>query len=114
MSRRAFFAAAVLATLLVAGVASFYASGHPDGLEYVAEKTGFLDSADDHATADWPFADYATRGVGNERVSGGLAGVVGVVLVGAIGGGLFWALRRKDSETSERHDHTDTDNAPRR
>ena len=31
----------LLVSLLVAGVASYYASCHPDGLEYVAEQTGF-------------------------------------------------------------------------
>ena len=46
----------------IAGVGSFYASSHPDGLEYVAEQTGFLDSAEDSATADSPFADYGNAG----------------------------------------------------
>jgi len=41
MSRRAFFAAFLLVALLVAGFGSYYASAHPDGLEFVAEKTGF-------------------------------------------------------------------------
>ena len=47
----------------MAGVASYYASSHPDGLEHVAEQTGFLDSAEDSATADSPLADYQTSGV---------------------------------------------------
>lgn len=93
MTRRAFFAAAVLLTLLVAGVASHYASSHPDGLEYVAAETGFGDSAEDSATADSPLADYQTRGVDDERLSGALAGVLGVGLVALLGGGLFWTLR---------------------
>ena len=46
MTRKAFFLAALLVTLFVAGGVSFYASSHPDGLEFVAEKTGFVDSAD--------------------------------------------------------------------
>ena len=82
--------------LLVAGVVSFYASGHPDGLEYVAEKTGFLDTAEDSPTADGPFADYADQGRRRRaaqrrprrrrRAS---------LLVLVLGGGLFWALRRR-------------------
>ena len=99
MSRRSFFAAAVLLTLLLAGVASYYASSHPDGLEYVAGQTGFGDAAEDSATADSPLADYQTRGVDNERLSGALAGVAGVGLVGLLGGGLFWTLRRRDEST---------------
>lgn len=96
MKNRRFLLAGLVVTLLIAGVASFYASSHPDGLEYVAEKTGFLDSADDDpVSTDSPFADYGTKGVDNERLSGGIAGVVGVGLTLLIGGGLFWALRRR-------------------
>ena len=57
--------------------ASYYASSHPDGLEYVAGKTGFLDQADDSPTADSPLADYSTKGVDDDRLSGGIAGVAG-------------------------------------
>ena len=96
MSTRRFFAVALVVSLLVAGVASYYASAHPDGLEYVAEQTGFIDAAEDSATADSPLADYQTAGVDNERLSGGLAGVVGVVLVLVLAGGLAYAVRRRE------------------
>ena len=95
VSTRALVVTGLLLALFMAGVASFYASSHPDGLEYVAEKAGFSHSATGHANAGSPLAGYSTRGVLDRRVSGGLAGVVGVVLVGAIGGGLAWALRRR-------------------
>ena len=95
MSRRTFYAVALLVTVLIAGVGSFYASSHPDGLEYVAEETGFLDSADDHASGDSPLADYQTRGVEDPRLSGGLAGVAGVAIMLVAAGGLFWGLRRR-------------------
>lgn len=92
---RALVVTGLLLTLFLAGVASFYASRHPDGLEYVAKEAGFSRTATGHANADSPLAGYTTRGVSDQRVSGGLAGVVGVVFVGAIGGGLAWALRRR-------------------
>ena len=95
MNRR-FFAVALVVTLLVAGVASYYASSHPDGLEYVAEQTGFIDSAEDSATADSPLADYQTKGVEDARISGGLAGVIGVVVMLVLSTGLFWAVRRRE------------------
>ncbi len=95
MRTRTFLLVGVVVTLLVAGVASYYASGHPDGLEHVAEETGFLDSADDSPTADSPLADYETSGVDDGRLSGGLAGVVGVALVLVLAGGLAWAVRRR-------------------
>lgn len=98
-NNRRFFAVALLVALLIAGVGSFYASSHPDGLEFVAEKTGFGHTATDSATSDSPFADYGTKGVDNERLGGGIAGVVGVLLVLALGSGLAFALRRRTSRT---------------
>ena len=95
MSTRRFFAVALVVSLLVAGVASYYASSHPDGLEYVAEQTGFIDSAEDSATADSPLADYQTSGVDDARISGGLAGVIGVVVMLVLSTGLFWLVRRR-------------------
>jgi hypothetical protein len=99
-SGRALLLAGLLVTLLLAGVLSFYASGHPDGLEFVAEKAGFSQTAQDHASSGTPFADYTTKGVADERLSGGLAGVVGVIAVGLLGGGLAWGLRRRSGSVS--------------
>lgn len=107
MRQRTFLALGLLVCLLVAGVASFYASSHPDGLEYVAEQTGFLDSAEDSATADSPLADYSTRGVDDARLSGGIAGVVGVVVMLLLSSGLFWTLRRRQ-DTAGSEDHADS------
>lgn len=95
MSRRSFFAAAVLLILFLAGVASYYASDRPDGLQHVATETGFGDTAEDSATADSPLADYTTRGVDDARLSGAVAGVAGVGLVALLGGALFWTLGRR-------------------
>lgn len=99
MKQRTFLALGLLVCLLVAGVASYYASSHPDGLEYVAEQTGFIDSAEDSATADSPLADYSTRGVEDARLSGGLAGVIGVVVMLLASSALFWSLRRRHDES---------------
>ena len=95
MSRRAFFATFLLVALLIAGFGSYYASAHPDGLEFVAEKTGFLDTAEDSSTAEGPFADYSTKGIDDARLSGGVAGVVGCLLVLVLAGGLAWTVRRR-------------------
>lgn len=95
VSRRAFYAAALVVTVLVAGGLSYFASAHPDGLEHVAEQTGFIGSADDSAAADSPFADYATRGVDDGWLSGALAGVVGVAVVLLLAGGLALVVRRR-------------------
>ena len=42
MKNKNFLLAGLLASLLLAGVASFYASSSPDGLEKVAEDIGFI------------------------------------------------------------------------
>ena len=102
MSTRAFVLSGLLVALLLAGVVSFYASSHPDGLEYVAERTGFLDSADDHAAGDGPLADYATKGVEDARLSGGVAGVVGTLVVLLLAGGIGFAVRRRGSDDEDR------------
>lgn len=99
-STRAVLAVGLLVTLLLAGVASHYASSHPDGLEHVAERTGFLDTGEDSVTADGPLAGYRTRGVEDDRAGGALAGVVGVGVVALLSGGLFWLVRRRGDRDS--------------
>lgn len=94
--------------LLLAGVVSYYASSRPDGLESVAQDKGFADTAGPHASDGSPFAGYATRGIDNARVSGGVAGIAGGALVFVIAGGLFLAVRRRDAATS---DHATSDAA---
>jgi cobalt/nickel transport protein len=95
MKRRTFFVVALVAALVIAGFGSYYASAHPDGLEYVAEQTGFQDKAEDSKAADGPLADYQTKGVDDERLSGGLAGAAGVLVVLLVMGGLAYALRHR-------------------
>jgi cobalt/nickel transport protein len=102
MSRRTFFAGALVVALLLAGFGSFYASAHPDGLEHVAEQTGFLDSADEPKTGDSPLADYRTKGVDDDRLSGGIAGVAGVGVVLLVMSGLAYGLRRRRTSESPR------------
>lgn len=97
MRQRTFLVLGLLACLLIAGVGSYYASSHPDGLEYVAESTGFGDSAEDSAASDSPIADYQVRGVENSRLSGGLAGLLGVGIMALLSTGLFWLVRRRGS-----------------
>jgi cobalt/nickel transport protein len=94
---RAFLLAGVLVALLIAGVGSFYASSSPDGLEATAAEQGFDSTARDSATAGSPLADYSTAGVDSDRLSGGLAGVAGVLLVLALAGGLVMVVRRRDA-----------------
>jgi cobalt/nickel transport protein len=84
----------LVVSVLLAGVLSSYASVNPDGLEYVAETVGFLDSARESSTATSPLAGYGVRGIEDQRLSGGVAGVIGVVVTGVIMAGLVLLLRR--------------------
>ncbi|MFD8014738.1 energy-coupling factor ABC transporter permease [Streptomyces sp. NPDC058955] len=94
-SPRKLWIGGVATALVLAGVVSFYASASPDGLEKVAADQGIDAKAEDHAAADSPLADYGVRGVDSARLSGGLAGVIGVGVTLAAGTGAFWAVRRR-------------------
>ena len=82
-------------TVVIAAVVSFYASSHPDGLEFVARSTGFLDTAKDSATAGSPLAGYGVAGLPDARLSGGVAGIIGVLVTLLLAGSLTWVLRRR-------------------
>lgn len=94
------FVGALLVTVLIAVVGSRYASSEPDGLEYVAERQGFADQAEDHALADSPLADYGDNLKTDPGLSTGIAGLVGVVVAIALGFGLFWLIRTPGDESS--------------
>ncbi len=102
MRQRTFLAVGLLLCLLVAGVGSYYASSHPDGLEHVAASTGFGDTAEDSAVADSPLADYQVRGVEQDRLSGGLAGLLGVAIMALLSSALFWGIRRRRGDADSR------------
>ena len=103
-----FVLAGLLVALLVAGVGSWYASSAPDGLESAAEQAGFAGTARDSAAADSPLADYGVAGVEDGRLSGGLAGIAGVLLVLGLAGGLTLVLRRRPPAPVEQPDRVPT------
>lgn len=82
-------------SLLLAGFVSFYASSDPDGLEKVAHDQGIDRTAEEHAAAGSPLAGYGVRDVEDARLSGGLAGVIGVGVTVVAGSGVFRAVRRR-------------------
>ena len=94
--------------LLLAGVASYYASSAPDGLNRVAEDQGIVRAERQHRAADGPLAGYRARGVENDRLSGLVAGVSGALVVLVLFGGLTLVLRRRAD-----HDRSPVDDADR-
>lgn len=101
MSRKAFFWSGLVVAVVIAGIVSYWASSAPDGLNKVAEDQGLNVNEEDSITADSPLADYSTSGVDNERLSGAVAGVAGVLVVLVLAGGLFYVVARRDDEPAE-------------
>ncbi|MFH8340075.1 energy-coupling factor ABC transporter permease [Streptomyces sp. AM6-12] len=101
VSRRKVWVTGLVASLVLAGFVSFYASANPDGLEKVAHDKGIDTKAKEHAAAGSPLADYGVKDVSDARLSGGLAGVIGVGVTVAAGSAVFWAVRRRrDADVS--------------
>ncbi|WP_405839031.1 energy-coupling factor ABC transporter permease [Streptomyces platensis] len=94
-SVRRVWLAGLAAALVCAGGISYYASASPDGLEKVAQDHGIDRKAEDHAAKDSPLADYSVKDITDPRLSGGLAGVIGVGATLAVGTGVFVVLRRR-------------------
>ncbi|WP_432082378.1 energy-coupling factor ABC transporter permease [Streptomyces sp. WAC 04229] len=97
-SHRKLWITGLVTSLVLAGFVSFYASANPDGLEKVAADKGIDEKTEEHANADSPLADYGVEDIANARVSGGLAGVIGVGVTVVAGSAVFWAVRRRRSD----------------
>ena len=67
-----------------------FASGSPDGLERVAEDTGFIERAQDAPYAI--IADYVMPGIQNEGIATILAGIIGVTITYALVAGAMYGL----------------------
>jgi cobalt/nickel transport system permease protein len=93
---RSFLLGGIAVAALLAGFVSFYASASPDGLQKVASDQGFSSQTAAHPSDGSPLAGYDVKGVGDERLSIGLAGLIGVGVTLGVGGGLFLLVRRRD------------------
>ncbi|MFD6420617.1 energy-coupling factor ABC transporter permease [Streptomyces sp. NPDC060198] len=100
-STRGLLAAGLLTALVLAGFVSYYASSSPDGLEKVATDKGIDRNVEEHASADSPLADYGVKDVDDARLSGGLAGVIGVGVTVVVGGAVFWVIRRRRDDGTD-------------
>ncbi len=97
-SRRGLWITGLVTSLVLAGFVSFYASADPDGLEKVAADQGIDRKTEEHASADSPLADYGVEDITDARLSGGLAGVIGVGVTVVAGSAVFWAVRRRRTD----------------
>ncbi|MEU1598169.1 energy-coupling factor ABC transporter permease [Streptomyces sp. NPDC005708] len=94
-SHRGMWITGLVTSLVLAGFVSFYASANPDGLEKVATDQGISQKAKPHTASDSPLAGYGVKDIGDARLSGGLAGVIGVGVTVVAGSAVFWAVRRR-------------------
>jgi hypothetical protein len=103
--RRRNLLAFVVGGLIVAlGLAFFVsplASSSPDGLNKVAADQGFDDEERSPTLEEGPLAGYGVKGVDDEGLSTGLAGVIGVAMTFGIGLILFAGLRTVRSRKRE-------------
>ena len=91
-----FITAALGIAVAVALVVSPWASNEPDGLVRVAIDEGFAAQQDAHPLQESPTAGYAVAGVDDDRLSTGLAGVIGVAVTFTLAAGLTFGLRRRN------------------
>jgi cobalt/nickel transport system permease protein len=94
VAARTFVIAGVSLAAFLAVVVSQFAASGPDGLERVADDTGFAGSAEESRIAGGVFADYATTGIDNETLSLAVAGLAGVAVTLLVGWGLVTASRQ--------------------
>jgi len=117
-----FILTGLVAALVLAGVVSNFASSHPDGLDSVAREGCTFDENDNitggsciaqreqaNQTEDSPLADYGIRGIDNEFLSTGLAGIAGVLLTFTLAGTLFWLGRRNKGAGDAEESKVDSD-----
>jgi cobalt/nickel transport protein len=102
-STRILVVVGVLVALVLAGVVSFYASSSPDGLNKVAIDQGFSGTEKVHGFGG-PLAGYEAKGISDDRISGGVAGVAGSLTVLILTGGLAFAVRRRGATTGRAPD----------
>ncbi|MFE2985551.1 energy-coupling factor ABC transporter permease [Streptomyces sp. NPDC059262] len=107
-SHRKVWITGLVTSLVLAGFVSFYASADPDGLEKVAHDKGIDKKTEKHSSDGSPLAGYGVKDVGDARLSGGLAGVIGVGVTVVAGSGIFWVLRRRRTADTSPSQITET------
>jgi hypothetical protein len=88
----------LLVAIGLAVVAAQFASSSPDGLEFVAEQEGFLETADTRAPSGAPLADYGEDLTSSGWLNTAIAGLAGTLLTLAAGYGVFWLARRTNTD----------------
>ena len=72
---------ALIISIAVVVLAAAFASSHPDGLEWVARRLGFLGRAEETGPVSAPMSDYAISAIKSPFWSSLAAGSIGVSTV---------------------------------
>ena len=80
--------------IIIAILAPFLASSNPDGLESTIEKV-LLPGVSEEEIHESPMPDYIIPSLGETPISGGIAIVIGVLVVFALAYGLGYLLKKK-------------------
>ena len=83
------------AALVVAALVSPWASSAPDGLEWAAERLGFIERATETPAVGAPMAGYAAPGIRSVGLSTAVSGAAGTILVAALLVGIGTLARRR-------------------
>lgn len=97
MKRSKVYVWLLLASAVLAGGVSLFASSSPDGMERVAHDLGFVDTAKDSAASSSPLADYGLSWLGEGPLASAVSGLLGVLAVAALGYLLYRWTRRPQS-----------------
>lgn len=103
-SARALIWTGLLVAVVLATVVALFASSSPDGLEKVAEDTGFASTAQDSAVAGSPLADYQVGGADSDSATwrSVVAGVAGLAIMGGVAF-LGFAVLARGRRTDTQH-----------
>ncbi|PAX53879.1 energy-coupling factor ABC transporter permease [Brunnivagina elsteri] len=91
----------IVSIFLVAGLLSLFASSSPDGLDWVAQQTGFEKLGENvRVSIPTPFADYTVPGL--DKIGTSIAGLIGSLVCFAIAFGFAKVMGNIDSTNTER------------
>ena len=86
----------ILVAVIIAVLAAFFASRHPDGLDKVSGILGFSGLAKENGAV---MKDYTINFIGQTPISSAIAGIIGVFIVFGVFEIIYFLLRKKAVNT---------------
>lgn len=86
-------------SIIIVVLAAFFASTHPDGLDFVANKFGFAEKGIERSA---PMSDYRLKFLPEGNLSTSLAGIAGLLIILAIFRLAAYLLKRKNNKMNKK------------